>query len=165
MKQFATQVISKYVEYAKNKKEHTRKFHSVAVLAEMKIPSMFNLLKSSIFCSPRMFKGVTMIWIPCGQNKSGIQNVKVLPLTVATSKMTSWPHKIAVHTWTCHRHGEIGKIRIESGSQVWYWVEMWHTFCQAKWLWPGDGHAMQLGDTAQPTRAQVIQSPNGCHRK
>ena len=76
----------------------------------MKIPLMPSLSKRVEFCSPRMLRGVTIIWMPCGRKRSGIQNVNVLPIPVpAIEIMSQSPHRTCLQTCTCHAQGVLLK--------------------------------------------------------
>ena len=97
--------------YIMNKMQiHTWKLLCVAILADMNMASTFNFAKIAVFCSPRMFKGVTMIWIPWGRKRSGIQKVKVLPMPVPAIEIISRsPCRTSSQTCTCHEQGNFPK--------------------------------------------------------
>ena len=55
----------------------------------MTFASIPTLAKVPTFCLPRMFSGVTTIWMSSGRKSNGIQNVRVLPEPVAAIDATS----------------------------------------------------------------------------
>jgi hypothetical protein len=82
----------------------------------MKIPLNPALASDETFCFPKIFNGVTTIWIlPLGLKRRGIQKVKVFPIAVPAMDMTCFsPFKMASTTFICQRHGLIPSFRMVS---------------------------------------------------